>query len=170
VVPIEMARMNSELMVIGCDRHGQSPGRERAYNKKDSDVPGENRAARLRLLGRTCLSISLRHETWPVLGRLSNSKSTPSLDRGLAIRWRTSNMATLSASTHHGATAMMNSGSSTIQRAYDLAQTGGFSRISDLVTRLRSEGYHDAQAQLDGRMIRSTLRRLMSTARYSTRL
>ena len=74
-------------------------------------------------------------------------------------------MASLSASTHHGATAMMNSGSSTVQRAYHLAQSGGFSKVSDLVTRLRAEGYIDAQAQLEGPMIRSTLRRLMSGAR-----
>jgi hypothetical protein len=60
---------------------------------------------------------------------------------------------------------MMQSGSSTIQRAYDLAQSGAFSKISDLVTRLRSEGYYDAQAQLEGPMIRATLRRLMSGAR-----
>jgi hypothetical protein len=64
---------------------------------------------------------------------------------------------------------MMHSGSSTIQRAYDLAQSGGFSKVSDLVTQLRSEGYYDAQAQLEGPVIRSTLRRIMSRAREAHR-
>jgi hypothetical protein len=60
---------------------------------------------------------------------------------------------------------MLQSGSCTVQRAFELAQTGRFSRVTDLTACLRAEGFWDADAQLDGRIIRTTLRRLMSTAR-----
>jgi hypothetical protein len=62
---------------------------------------------------------------------------------------------------------MINSRSSTVERAYELARSGQFRTVSEIKIRVRAEGYYDALAQLEGRTISADLRRLLAAARAS---
>jgi hypothetical protein len=62
---------------------------------------------------------------------------------------------------------MINSRSSTVERAYELARSGQFRTVSEIKIRVRAEGYYDAVAQLEGRTIGADLRRLLAAARAS---
>jgi len=55
-------------------------------------------------------------------------------------------------------------GVSTIERAYQLAQSGRFRTMSEIRNQVRAEGFHDTTAQLEGRTIVADLRRLIVTA------
>jgi hypothetical protein len=60
---------------------------------------------------------------------------------------------------------MIDSRSSTVERAYQLARSGQFRTVSEIKIRVRAEGYYDAVAQLEGRAISADLRRLLAAAR-----
>ena len=59
---------------------------------------------------------------------------------------------------------MLDSRSSTVERAYALARSGQFRTVSAIKIRVRAEGYYDAVAQLGGRTITKDLRRLIAAA------
>jgi hypothetical protein len=59
----------------------------------------------------------------------------------------------------------MNLRPTTVERAYQLAKSGGFSGATEIKARLRAEGYMDADAQIYGPTLRSDLRRLCLAAR-----
>jgi hypothetical protein len=54
---------------------------------------------------------------------------------------------------------------STVERAYQLAQSGRFQTMSEIKNQLRAEGYYDAAAQLEGRTLTKDLRRIIEAAR-----
>jgi len=60
---------------------------------------------------------------------------------------------------------MLDSRSSTVERAYQLARSGQFRTVGEIKIRVRAEGYYDAVAQLEGRTISTALRRLIVQAR-----
>jgi hypothetical protein len=53
----------------------------------------------------------------------------------------------------------------TLERAYELARTGDFNQPSEIQSRLKEEGYIDAEAQMIGPILRRDLRFLCQTAR-----
>jgi hypothetical protein len=59
---------------------------------------------------------------------------------------------------------MLDSRSSTVERAYELARSGRFRTVGEIKIRVRAEGYYDAVAQLEGRTISAALRRLIVAA------
>jgi hypothetical protein len=59
---------------------------------------------------------------------------------------------------------MLDSRSSTVERAYELAKSGRFRTVGEIKIRVRAEGYYDAVAQLEGRTISAALRRLIVQA------
>ena len=60
---------------------------------------------------------------------------------------------------------MMDSRSSTVERAYELARSGLFRNLTELRLRLRAEGFVDAPAQISGPTLTGELRRLLVAAR-----
>ena len=62
---------------------------------------------------------------------------------------------------------MIDSRSSTVERAYQLARSGQFRTVSEIKSRVRAEGYYDAIAQLEGRTISADLRRVLAASRAS---
>ena len=59
----------------------------------------------------------------------------------------------------------MNSRRTTVERAYELANSGECTGVGDIKDRLRTEGFSDVPGQLYGPTITSALRRLCETAR-----
>jgi hypothetical protein len=55
-------------------------------------------------------------------------------------------------------------GQNTVERAFQLAASGRFKNIPQLVLALRAERYVDASAQLDSRTLRKQLVALMTTS------
>lgn len=53
----------------------------------------------------------------------------------------------------------------TVERAYQLAESGECANVGDIKRRLSSEGYSDVQGQLYGATITSALRKLCDKAR-----
>ena len=53
----------------------------------------------------------------------------------------------------------------TIERAYQLAESGECANVGDIKRRLSAEGYSDVQGQLYGSTITSALRKLCDKAR-----
>jgi hypothetical protein len=53
---------------------------------------------------------------------------------------------------------------STVERAFELARTGSYRSIEDLVKGLNREGFLDPVGQLSGNSIRKQLRALMKAA------
>ena len=53
----------------------------------------------------------------------------------------------------------------TIERAFELAATGGYRTITEIRTALRQERYEMVDSNLSGRGVRDQLRRMMSAAR-----
>jgi hypothetical protein len=53
----------------------------------------------------------------------------------------------------------------TVERAYELARSGGFRTVSEIKARLRAEGYYDVMAQIEGRAIVAALRKLLLVSR-----
>ena len=51
-----------------------------------------------------------------------------------------------------------------IERAFELARSGEYPWVKDLVPRLKREGYFSADVELDGRVIRDQLRTLIKLA------
>jgi hypothetical protein len=64
---------------------------------------------------------------------------------------------------------MLDSRSSTVERAYELAKSGQFRTVGEIKIRVRAEGYYDAVAQLEGRTITTALRRLIVAALAETK-
>ena len=52
-----------------------------------------------------------------------------------------------------------------VERAYELAASGEFSRVSDIAQRLSKEGYASPREHLEGRMIQSALRKACAASR-----
>jgi hypothetical protein len=61
-------------------------------------------------------------------------------------------------------TAPMSSRPTILERAYALASSGEFQRITDIKARLKAEGYADVRTQLFGTTIHRDLRRLIERA------
>ena len=61
----------------------------------------------------------------------------------------------------------MNHRPTTLERAYELARTGEFNHPSEIQSRLKEEGYFDAEAQMIGPMLRRDLRFLCRAARVA---
>ena len=59
----------------------------------------------------------------------------------------------------------MRNGTSTIERAYQIAQSGSCELTSEIERQLSREGYLDARGQLESRALRKELRRVMAAAR-----
>lgn len=55
--------------------------------------------------------------------------------------------------------------SNIIERAYELAQSGEFAATSEIVERLKDEGFESVVAHLSGTSIRRQLRSLLSQSR-----
>jgi hypothetical protein len=62
---------------------------------------------------------------------------------------------------------MMNSRRTTLERAYELANSGDCAGVNDIKTRLKAEGYHDAEGQLYGPSLGRSLRKLCDAARQA---
>jgi len=56
----------------------------------------------------------------------------------------------------------MNSRPNTVERAFELASSGECHQISDILTRLKREGYGDARRHLDGAGLQRQLRELIA--------
>ena len=56
-------------------------------------------------------------------------------------------------------------GVSTVERAYQLAQSGKFRIVSEVREQLRLEGFGDAIAQFSSRTLKNDLRRVLDAAR-----
>lgn len=56
----------------------------------------------------------------------------------------------------------------TVERAYQLAESGECANVSDIKRRLSAEGYSDVQGQLYGATITSALRKLCDKARLDS--
>jgi|KBSSwiStaDraftv2_1062776.scaffolds.fasta_scaffold19759_2 hypothetical protein len=54
---------------------------------------------------------------------------------------------------------------STLERAFELANSGHYGNISEIRHQLNSEGYHDATTQLYGRSLASQLRKICLAAK-----
>lgn len=59
----------------------------------------------------------------------------------------------------------MNYRLTTVERAYQLAETGEFANVGEIKRRLNAEGYSDVQGQLYGSTITSALKKLCDKAR-----
>ena len=59
----------------------------------------------------------------------------------------------------------MNSRYTTVERAYQLANSGECAGVGEIKDRLRAEGFSDVQGQLYGPTITSALRRLCESSR-----
>ena len=59
----------------------------------------------------------------------------------------------------------MNDRLTTLERAFQLARTGEYAKVSDIRTKLLQEGYGDAGTQLYGPSLRRQLSALCVTAR-----
>ena len=57
----------------------------------------------------------------------------------------------------------------TVERAYELAESGGFTSVGDLKKRLKAEGCIAVDAQLAGRMIQGQLRAICLEATKTAR-
>jgi hypothetical protein len=57
---------------------------------------------------------------------------------------------------------------STLERAFDLARSGGYRYLTDILTALRREGHADARRHLDGAGIQRQLKELMASAQRRT--
>jgi hypothetical protein len=58
-------------------------------------------------------------------------------------------------------------GKSTVERAFELARTGAYGSIDDLLKGLNREGFLDPVGQLSGQSIRKQLRALMKAAQLA---
>jgi hypothetical protein len=63
---------------------------------------------------------------------------------------------------------MVDSRSSTIERAYELARFGHFSSLTEIRDRLRAESHEDAPSHLSSLTLTANLRRLMVAARLDS--
>jgi hypothetical protein len=52
-----------------------------------------------------------------------------------------------------------------VERAYELAASGEFSKVSDIAQRLSREGYMSPREHLEGRMIQSALKKACAASR-----
>lgn len=59
----------------------------------------------------------------------------------------------------------MNYRLTTVERAYQLAESGEFANVGEIKRRLSTEGYSDVQGQLYGSTITSALKKLCDKAR-----
>ena len=59
----------------------------------------------------------------------------------------------------------MNYRLTTVERAYQLAESGEFANVGEIKRRLTTEGYSDVQGQLYGSTITSALKKLCDKAR-----
>jgi hypothetical protein len=62
----------------------------------------------------------------------------------------------------------MNHRLTTVERAYQLAESGEFANVGEIKRRLTTEGYSDVQGQLYGSTITSALKKLCDKARADT--
>ena len=53
-----------------------------------------------------------------------------------------------------------------IERAYQLAHSGGFTNINDICQQLKAEGYSEIAMHFDGTAIRSDLTRICGAAQW----
>ena len=58
---------------------------------------------------------------------------------------------------------------SILERAYELARSGGYSTITQIRDRLGKEGYIHISSYLEGRAVQKALKKLMSEARARVR-
>ncbi len=62
----------------------------------------------------------------------------------------------------------MNLRPTTVERAFQLAQSGDYDRITDISNRLKKEGYEYAQSHLSGATVVGPLRRAIAAAKAAT--